>query len=181
MEDQYAQESPQVRTTPYASPMHQYGSSILLLTNPENELYKMELTFRNMKLDRQGNPQTAGDPLMNESGISAVIGVIQSVVNQSTVMSNLSKGEVPIMMDFLGDTLAKDMMINRIPYGITSTTARDKIYFIALSSAFMTLKRAYEEGDKRFWKGSVQEISTRVEGAQKKGGIFSALNPWSKQ
>ena len=179
MSEQYSQEAPQIRSTPYASPMHQYGSSILLLTNPENELYKMELTFRSMKVDANGNPSQSGEPLMNDHGISSILGLVQSVVNQVTVMSNLSKGEVPILMDFLGDTLAKDLMVNRKEYGIESAAVRDRVFFIVLASSFITLKRAYEEGDKRFWKGSVQEISTRVEQGQKKG-LMSSLNPWRK-
>jgi len=180
MTEEHQQEAPQVRSSPYASPMHQFGSSILLLTNPENELYKMELTFRSMKLDKEGNAIQSGTPLMNDEGISSVLGVVRSLVSQVTVMSNLSKSEVPALMDFLGDTLAKDLMVNRVRYEIASTSVRDKVFFIALSSTFVTLKRAYEEGDKRFWKGSVQEIHSSVDGGQKRGGLLSSFNPWSK-
>ena len=96
-------------------------------------------------------------------------------------MSNLNKDEIPMLMGFLGDTLARDLMINRVPYGIRTFASRDKIFFTALTTSFITMKRAYEEGDKRFWKGSVQEIQTTVSGGQKqKGGFWSALNPWSK-
>jgi len=179
--NEYDQQVPQVRTSPYASPMHQYGSSIILLTNPENELYKMELTFRSMKLDKSGNPLPSGEPLMNDYGIASVLGLVQSVVSQVTIMSNLSKSEVPVLMDFLGDTLAKDLMMNRIVYEINSATVRDKIYFVALTTAFVTLKRAFEEGEKRFWRNSIQEITTRVEGQAKGKGFFSALNPWSNK
>jgi hypothetical protein len=171
-------QSPEIKSSPYSSPQHNFGSSIILLTNPENEIYKMELTFRGQQLDLDGNPVDVGEPLMNEKGIASVIGTVQSVVNQVTVMSNLSKQEVPALMDFLGDTLAKDLMVNRVTYNITNPAARDKIYFTSLTTAYVTLKRAFEEGDKRFWKGSVQEITTKVENAQKKGGILSAFNPW---
>lgn len=169
---------PQVRTTPYNAPMHQYGSSIILMTNPENELYKMELTFRSMKLDGEGNPVSSGEPLMNDYGVSSVIGTVQALVNQVTVMSNLEKNDVPMLMDFIGDTLAKDLMCNRRAYDINSQSARDKIFFTALSTAFVTLKRAYEEGDRRFWKGSQQEITTRVDSIQPKGSFLSKFNPF---
>jgi len=175
------QQPPQVRSTPYASPMHNYGSSIIVMTNPDDELYKMELTFRSMTLDGKGNPITLGQPLLNDLGINSVIGVVQSIVNRCTVMSNLNKHEIPMVMDFLGDTLAKDLMMNRIKYEIETTTARDKIFFTALSTGFMTMKRAYEEGEKRFWKGSQQEITTRIENqTQKKGMLTSALGWGSK-
>lgn len=160
--------------------MHQYGSSILLLTNPNTELNKMEMTFRNAKVGKNGEVVQIGEPLMNESGISSIIGVIQSIVSQVTVMSNLDMREIGIIMEFLADTLAKDLMINRKAYQIVSATARDKIYFTALSTAFVTMKRAFEEGDKRFWKGSVQEITTKSE-AQKSGGGLMSLFPWSRK
>lgn len=177
--EQQQQEVPQIRSTPYASPMHQFGSSILFLTNPENDLYKIELTFRGMILDREGQPKKVGDPLMNEKGISSVIGQMQSVVSQNTIMGNLDKSEILALLDFLADTLAKDLMTNRINYDIKAGSARDKIYFSALTTAFVTMKRSSEEGERRFWKGSVQEVHTRVEGANKKGGgLLGFINPW---
>jgi len=169
-----------VRSPQYQNPMHQYGSAIITLTDPANELHKMELTFRSAKPDADGNAVIikGSKPLMNDHGIMSVIGVVQSLVSQVTVMSNLNKTEVPMLMDFLGDTLAKDLMVNRLEYGITSVSARDKIYFTALSTAFVTLKRAFEEGDKRFWKGSVQEIHSKVESSNKSRGMLSRILPW---
>lgn len=180
MADEIRTDAPQVKTSPYASPMHQYGSSIIFLTNPESELFKMELSFRSMSINKEGETVVAGEPLMNNYGISSVIGTVQSLVNQVTVMSNLDKNEVSALMDFLGDTLARDLMMNKETYGIKSESVRDKIYFSALTSTFVTLKRAFEEGDKRFWKGSVQEINTRVEQGAKKG-LLQSINPWSKK
>lgn len=171
-------EQPVIRTTPYESPMHQYGSSIIQLTNPENEIYKMELTFRSQIMGEDGNPKRIGDPLMNDMGVSSVIGTVQTLVSQVTIMSNLTKQSVEALMDFLSDTLARDLMANRVAYGIKSPASRDKIYFTALSTSYITMQRAFEEGDKRFWKGSVQEIHSRVEQPQKQGGMLSSLNPF---
>jgi len=165
----------------FQSPMHGYGSSIILLTNPENELYKMELALRGMIMDKDGKPHSVGDPLMNDEGINSVMGQTQAIVNQITIMSNLTKYEVPMMIDFLGDTIAKDLMVNREKYHITNYAARDKIYFLTLSTAFITMKRAFEEGDKRFWKGATQEITTRVEGQQKKGNFFTQALGWGQK
>lgn len=162
-------------STPYNSPMYNFGSSIIMMTNPEDELYKMELTFRSANLNEDGKPITVGVPLMNELGISSVIGIVQSLVNRITIMSNLEKWDIQQVMDFLGDTLARDLMMNRLKYGIKTATARDKIYFTSLSSAFMTMKRALQEGEKRFWKGSQQEITTRVEGQSQRKGLFNMM------
>ena len=167
--------------SPYFSPMQQYGSNIVAMTNPEDVLEKMEFTFRNIHVNKSGVEKECGKALMNDAGISSVVGSVQSFVNQVAIMSNLNKNEIPMLMDFLGDTLAKDLMLNRVLYEISDESARDKIYFTALSTAFITLKRAYEEGDKRFWKGTVQEIRSTVDSNGGRGGGFlSGLNPFRK-
>lgn len=171
---------PQVRTSPYQSPMHNFGSSIILLTNPESELRKMELVWRSMIADSEGNVKAVGEPLMNELGINSVLGQIQAIISQVTVMSNLNKNEIPMLIDFLGDTLAKDLMMNRVAYQIRTPAARDKIYYTSLTGAFICMKRAYEEGDKRFWKGSQQEILTRVEAQSPQRKGFAKMLGWGR-
>ena len=49
-----AQSQQQARAAAFMSPMQQYGSSILQLTNPDQELLKMELTFRAQILNEDG-------------------------------------------------------------------------------------------------------------------------------
>lgn len=181
MEPEMETQAPQVRSTPYQSPMHNYGSSIMYLTNPEHELYKLELTLRSEILDTEGKPKKMGEPLMNEKGICAVIGIVQTIVNQVTVMSVLDKREIPVLMDFLADTLAKDLMLNTGAYEMRKQD-RDKVFFTVLTSAFICMKRATDEGlsDKKFWRGSVQEITSKIEGQQKKGGLLSRITGWGK-
>lgn len=159
----------------FTNPSHMTSSNILHLTNPENELYKMELTFRGKILDKDGNEIKIGDPLMNEFGVSSVMGLVQSIVSQVTIMSNLDKQDIPLLIDFLADTLCRDLMINRIPYDISGRVARDNIFFTTLSSAYITMKRSFEEGDRRFWKGSVQEIKSTVDTGGKKKGMLSRM------
>ena len=174
------EEQPVIKSTPYANPLHNYGSSIIAMTNPDDELYKMELTFRSQVVDGKGNVKSVGDPLMNELGVNSVIGIVQSLVNRVTVMSNLNKHEVPMLINFLGDTLAKDLMMNRMNYKIKTMTARTKIFFTALVTAFVTMKRAYEQGEKQFWKGSQQEITTRIEHGNEKKSLMTGLLGWRK-
>lgn len=168
---------PAVKTSPYSSPMHNFPGSIMLLTNPENELFKLELTLRNCIIDKDGNPKSIGAPLLNEVGVTSIIGQTQAIVSQVTVMSNLEEDEIIALMGFLGDTLAKDLMVNRVRYGVNDMASRDKIYFLVLSSSFITMKRAANEGERRFWKGSQQEITTRIEGmnTKRKGGLAGML------
>lgn len=174
-------EQPQVKSSPYASPMNNFSGSIIFLTNPDNELFKLEMTLRNMVMGKEGEPRSVGKPLLNDEGVSSVVGQVQAIVNQVTVMSNLEPEEIPRLVDFLADTLARDLMINRGQYNIENGSSRDKIYFGALTSAFICMKRANEEGERRFWKGSQQEITTRVDGLQgrKGGGLLGKMLGWA--
>lgn len=153
------------------SPMHNMGSNIVFLTNPENELRKLELTLRNATEDANGEVIYSGEPLLNEEGIRSVIGVIQSIVSQVTIMSSLQDWEVESIGDFLADTLARDLMLNRIQYEINNPSSRDKIYFSALSTARITMNRGRNESDKKFWRGSQQEITTTINSDQNKKGF----------
>lgn len=166
----------QQRQMPFISPANQVGSAITTLTDPSSDLYKIELGLRNMIVDKNGDPKPVGSPLMNDMGISSVISQIQAILNQITSMSNLGKkDEVIVMLDFLADTLAIDLMMNRETYGITNPTARTKIYFMALAPAYMHLNRAFEEGEKRFWKGTVQEIKQTLQSNNAQPGFFQKL------
>lgn len=176
MEETTTQTIPNI---PFSNPVHPHGGSIILLTNPSNEMYKMELALRSMILDGEGNPIKTGDALLNDEGICSVIGTVQSLVNQVAIMSNLEKGEVQMLMMSLADTLCIDLMANRSKYFIRNIAARDKIHFIAMSTAFVTLKRAFNEGDKRFWKGTTQEFHHRVEQEQqKRRDLIGFLKSW---
>lgn len=170
-QQQTQQASPQIRSTPYQSPMYNYGSGIVTLTNPRNLLHELDLKLRG-KREINGKTQKVGDALLNDEGVNSVLSQVESIVNQVTVMGWLKDEEIKGLMDFLADTLAKDLMMNRVKYEIHHTSARDRVYFSALTTAFITMKRAYEEGDRRFWKGSVQEVRTTVENQNKKKGLF---------
>ena len=169
-----------VQSSPYASPMHNYAGSIILLTNPDQELHKLELTFRNIVLDKKGNATAVGVPLMNDEGVRSVIGQVQAIVSQVTVMSNLDVRVRDSLRDFLADTIAKDLMLNRMKYGIVNSSARDRIFMEAISMAIITMNRAADEGERKFWKGSQQEIITHGTAPGGKGGLMQRALGWGK-
>lgn len=179
MDAETAERMPEVRTSPYQSPMHAFAGSIILLTNPENELYKLELTLRGL-VESQGRLVARGDALLNDEGVRSVLGQAQAIVNRVTVMSNLEDRDIERLMDFMADTLAKDLMMNRVFFGVQNASARDRIFFEVLTTSFICMKRAAGEGERRFWKGSQQEITTRMDGIQKKQGILSKALGWGK-
>ena len=172
MEQQEQQASP-VKISPYASPMYNFGSSIITLTNPEDEVYNLELTMRGLK-EVGGELQSVGAPIMNDQGVARFIGVVQSIVNKIEVMSDMGKDDIPMLMQYLAETLAVDLMYNRGKYKIENGADRNIIFFSALSLTYVCLRRAYEGGDRRFWKGSVQELHTKTV-SDKPRGILSKL------
>jgi hypothetical protein len=173
------QQQQAIRTTPYQSPMYNYGSSIVMLTNPEDELNQMELTFRSLIVDKDGNTKNLKEPLLNDLGINSVMGQVRAIVSKHSIMGNFDR-DIPMLIDFLADTLARDLMVNRFDYEIRNVASRDRIYFVSLTTAYIVMKRGYKEGDKRFWKGSTQEITTRVDGQQKQGLLSRALG-WGQK
>lgn len=176
MEEQQPQQV--IKTSPYASPMHNFAGSIILLTNPDSELHKLELTFRNIILDKKGNQIKVGEPLMNDEGVRSIIGQTQSIVSQVTVMSNLDDRTRDALRDFLADTIAKDLMLNRARYKIRNKSARDRIFMESISMAIITMNRAADEGERKFWKGSQQEIFTHGGPPPGKGGLLTRAMGW---
>lgn len=165
----------------YATPMQHYGSSIIKLTNPERELYKLELTFRSMIEDSEGNLKQLDEPLMNDLGINSVIGTIQTIVSQTTILSNLEDKHIEVMIEMLADTLAKDLMVNRIRYNIRNSSTRSKIMFTAVSTSFICLRRAWKGDDKRFWGRVQQDIRMESVQSGKGSGLFGGFNPFKKK
>ena len=167
-----------IQITPYSSPMHNFQGAIVLLTNPNDDLYKLELALRGMTTDKNGNPTQTGEPLMNAEGIQSVLGQVQSLVSQATSMSNLKDPEISkLMVEQLGDAVIQDLMINSKKYGIKNHTARTRILTIVSNTAYITMKRALDEGERRFWKGSQQEVTMRTEGGRQSNskGMLSGV------
>lgn len=165
-----------LRSVPYSTPMHNFQSAITTLTSPEDELYMLELELRSMTLDKDGNPKQIGEPLLNEEGIRSILFQIRAAMSRVVIMSNLTEKFVADGTIYLAESLAKDLMMNRDKYEITNTMTRTKIYRLCNMTINTVLKRSQDEGERRFWKGSQQEITTRIDGGQNKsGGMWGAV------
>jgi len=168
----------QLQSSPYQSPMNNYGSSILYLTNPENEVFKLELTLRNQIQDKDGNIKTLGEPLLNDRGIGIIIGIVQPMVNQITIMSSLdTKKEIFPLILATSDTLIKLLATKYKEFDL-NPCYRDMVLSSFNNITFICMKRAVSDGlsDKKFWRGSVQEIHQQVNGGKKKGILDRMFN-----
>lgn len=163
----------------FQSPMEKFQGAIIMLTNSDSILYKLELVYRCAAVDENGDLKPVGKSLMNDLGINNLIGMLASIGNSNTFFSNLENAnEVFILIDFLADTLAKDLMINRTRYGIEDFGTRDKIYYITLNYAYLALKRAYKQGERIFWGKSLHENYNIITSDKKKGG---SINPFGQK
>jgi hypothetical protein len=158
------------------SPMNRYGSSIITLTNPEEELRKLELTFKGKRMDTRGKIVDFAEPLCNDLGAERIVGHVRSLVNRVGIMSNLEKNDIPNLMMSFNDALIRELLRHKKKYGCIHN--RDTILNMANNLTYLCLRRAYMEGDKRFWKGSVQEIHSRVEQGNAKKNTLQSLNPF---
>jgi hypothetical protein len=157
----------------FMPPRDNISNNIYRMTQVDEEIHRLKLTFENKVEDSQGNVRSLGEPLMNDLGINEVLGILGIIMNRNTVMSNLETWEIQSLMEYLSDNLARNLMMNRVRYEIKTPTARDTIYFSSLMGAFVVFKRGFEEGDKRFWKGTQQDITMRNEGGSQKKGMLS--------
>jgi len=139
------------------------------------------LYFRNARVrGSDGEVVVLGEPRMNEQGINDILGMIASLTNQVAILSNFETREIESLMELLSDTLCMTLMVNKRKYGITNTADLNMINQSTMSVAFITIKRGYLEGEKKFWKGSVQEIKSTVENVGSGGFSLGKLNPFKK-
>jgi hypothetical protein len=183
-EEYYMDDQPQRQPAmPFLSPAQQYGTSMLQMTNPEGEIAKMELALKSQIVDREGNLKQVGEPLLNEEGLSSVVGQVQAIVNQNSVMSNLTKQMIEMLVLDLANTLIKDLMVNKYKYQCITKVARDRIVSISLNTSYICLQRAFEQGERGFWGRIQQEIVQRMEaGGNPSGqGFFQKLLGWGNK
>jgi len=167
----------------YMSPLQALGSSIITLTNPDDELYHLELAFRNVTIDNRGNQIPLGPALMNDDGIGRMIGLTRSFVNKIHIMGSIDKIEKSGLLLNQASTIQGELMINWKGYGIDKrnrNSTRTTISTSAMNICIVTANRALNEGDRRFWKGSTHEITTRMDQGSQKKGLMSRVMGWGK-
>jgi hypothetical protein len=139
----------------------------------------MQLALKSIR-EVNGKFVPLGKPLLNDYGINQITGLVQSWVNQCSIMSNFKEKWVYMNTLSFADVVIADLMINRFRYEITDPMARSKIVNIATNYVYSAQMRASEEGERRFWKGSQHEITTKTS-EMAKGNFLSSLMGWVKK
>ena len=155
----------------YPNPMNMYGS-IGEITDTQELMYKLELNLggkdlvNNVVVDR-------GDPLMNSKGIKDIMMVMRSFCDRVEIMSHFEKSSIKMLMEYLNDTLCRNLMLNRINYGFDNPGGRDLVVSICNFSGFAIINRGKEGGERRFWKGSINEQMIKTDDKRGfLGGLF---------
>ena len=157
----------------FTQPINTFQGAIITLTNPEDDLYNVELKLRCMVIGEDNKPRSVGKPLLNEVGLNNVLTQLQAAVSRNTFLTNLDEKNVFKITKLVARTLAIDLMINKKTYDIDSDTTCYIIHEICCIAAFTALNRPKGEGERKFWKGTQQEITTRME--NKTGGSGKGL------
>ncbi len=178
MEEQPEQyeEQPQM---PYGAPFQQNNGNMIYMTNPEEELDKLEANFRGQVLNAKGEYENKFNPVMSDKGVNKVMGMVRAVVNRVTFMSNIDEKRLNSFVEHFADTLIVVLMENKHDFRIKTDGDRTSIFYQAVTLAHIAALRGLQEGDKRFWKGTSQEIiyGGGNNGARKESGILGKITP----
>lgn len=160
--------------SPYQIPQGAKDGTMLYITNPEDEIRRLELTMKGMYEDSNGKLISYGKPKMNELGIQSIIGMVRSVVSQINIMGQEDKREVnQIMLDYI-NTLAKVLMTKWQDFGLNRED-REMVFLYAKYPPYFALKRALDQGERKFWGKVQQEVKHVVEQNGNNKGVFSKV------
>jgi hypothetical protein len=141
-------------------------TSLVSQTNPKEVLFEIEMKLRGKK--EVVNEETGKKewvmplnckPLVNDKGINSFLSDAAAVINQNTILSNLKDTEVAGIITSLGDTIINKITMNWKDFDIDKSNL-DTVHNSIIIPAFMSLKRAMNEGEKRFLKTSVRAVES---------------------
>lgn len=162
----------------YESPIRELGSTVIFLTSADDELHEFELDLRNM-YERDNQLIKAGEPLLNERGIRSVLRHVRPTVNRLSIMSNYEKNRIKEKLLIMLDNLTLDLALHGKEYGIKCAYDGSVIIQAAVDYCESSLGRALEQGERRFLKGSHQEVTLHND--QKKQGLMGNMLGWGRR
>jgi hypothetical protein len=146
------------------------AANILAQLDPENLLNDIEHRIRGELKDKFTGEwkRINNDNVVSEKLVSNFMSFLGSIVNQNTVMSNYSQGEVNAMLENIIEFIKQDFVINKEDYGLHDNYSEyNRIGFIILNSCSAVFKRSLNGSEsRRIFK--MLKVSESVGG--KKGG-----------
>ena len=155
----------------------QVQAALVEQTNPAHVLEDVELKLKGFRLKWDGSYERLSDPLMNQKGISRILFLLSSVVNQNTILSHLEAAEIGRLIVRVSDDVIDDLVLNWKEYEIKDKMLLDHITDVTLIPSFMALKRAWKQNEKNWLNRAVVESITTAPrvAQQQKGGFLNKL------
>ena len=163
--------------TNYAMNDNNINTLLSELTDPEKQIYEIELSLKGKASNENGDIVKVSEPLLNEEGVANMIRIVRSMVSRVMFMSNLNEEQVAKLTIELGWVISTDLIRNKVKYGVKDKD-RSTIVTIILYPSFESGNAALENGFRRFLKSGIIETTINTQGNQMKtgkGGIGSLL------
>jgi len=166
------------RTAYQVSSNNEINSLLAELTDPEKEIYEVELSLKGLEINEKGEKIRVTDPLLNDRGAANMIRLMRSMLNRVMFMSNLQEEDIRSLVIELSFQIQNDLIFHKVEYDIKDNTNMTTIRTIVSYKAFEAGMTALENGFRRFLKQGIVETTINTQGNQikaGKGGIGSIL------
>lgn len=165
---------------PYmSSPRDTLGSTMILMTETDNEIHKLELFMRGYQETENKKLVRVGEQSCNDECVGQVIGMAQTIANKIFQFGHHEREEINHILDFANDAIVKILMVRKKEFGIKDDAARSAIHYAFMTTIYGCLIRGKDGGERSFWKGTTLELRQQAVTNQGKsetsGGIFSRL------
>ena len=174
---QLQRESNEQQQTPYAPQMfeaqQEHQAVLVEQTNPKRIVKSIILRLMGREEQQDGTYEQVAEPKLNKVGVDNVWFILDSHINQNTILSNLKEGTISKIMDILQSDIVDDLAMNWRAYGISKKSDLDTINNSILTNIFLCLKRAEGQNEKNWLsKISVEQISgSRIQPQKKENWL----------
>lgn len=171
------------RSAYQVSGSNEINSLLSELTDPEKEIYEVELSLKGLEVNEDGKKVRVTTPLLNDKGAANMIRLMRSMLNRVTYVSNLEEEDIRALVVELAYAIQDDLIMHKKDYEIRDTTDMTTIRTIITYKAFEAGMSALDNGFRRFLKQGIVETTINTQGNQikaGKGGIGSILGMGKK-
>jgi len=166
------------RSAYQVSSSSEINSLLSELTDPEKEIYEVELSLKGLEINEDGKKERVTQPLLNDKGVANMIRLMRAMLNRVTYVSNLQEEDIRALVVQLAYAVQDDLIMHKKDYDIKDTTDMTTIRTIITYKAFEAGMSALDNGFRRFLKTGIVETTINTQGNQMKtgkGGIGSIL------
>lgn len=153
-EEQLSQSSPHIY---YSPPAITSIPNLLQQTDPDVIANLLEHHIKNEIWDDENKKwEKKEEPLLNDKGVNVLMTAFRGIVNHNTILSNLSDKDIENLMKGLIDQIVVLLYTRWKEFDIDKSNLTP-IADLFCNTAFLALKRAYDNGERDFYTKSIQE------------------------